>query len=81
MTVPSIIHVAITLITAIGLGALLLVILLLAGVAGESSVIAVSVRVTVCVEQVILLIVFLTSKKIRAKLRNALKVRELTQKA
>ena len=60
MTGPSIIHVAITLITAIGLGALLLVILLLAGVAGESSVIAASIRVTVCVEQVILLIVFLT---------------------
>ena len=66
MTGPSDVRVSITLISAIALGALLLVILLLAGVAGESSVIASSIAV--CVEQVVLLIVFLTSRKIRSKL-------------
>ena len=67
MTGPSNFRVSITLISAIALEGILLVILLLAGVAGESSVIASSIPV--CVEQVILLIVFLTSMKIRAKLR------------
>ena len=66
MTGPSNIRVSITLISAVALGALLLVILLLAGVAGGSSVISASI--SVCVEQIILLIVFLTSKKIREKL-------------
>ena len=62
ITGPSDVRVSITLISAIALGALLLVILLLAGVAGESSVIASSIAV--CIEQVVLLIVFLTSRKI-----------------
>ena len=50
-------------------------ILLLAGVAGESSVIASSIAV--CVEQVILLIIFLTSMKIRAKLRKFFERKEI----
>ena len=64
---PSNIRVSIALTAVIGLGALLFVTLFLAGVAGESTVIASSI--STCVEQVILLIVFLTSKKIQAKLQ------------
>ena len=67
MTGPNNFRVSITLILAIGLEGILLVILLLAGVAGGSSVIASTIAA--CVEQVILLIIFLTSMKIRAKLR------------
>ena len=74
MTGPSDVRVSITLISAIALGALLLVILLLAGVAGESSVIASSIAV--CVEQVVLLIVFLTSRKIRTKVRKCFERKE-----
>ena len=48
VTGPSNIRVSITLIAAIGLGGLLLVILLLAGVAGESSVNAASVTIYMC---------------------------------
>ena len=67
MTRQGNIRVSITLISAVALGALLLIILLLAGVAGGSSVISASIS-SVCVEQIILLIVFLTSKKTREKL-------------
>ena len=61
------IRVSVTLISAIALGALLLVVLLLAGVGGESSII--SAGIIVLVEQTVLLIVFLTSRKVRAKLK------------
>ena len=67
MARPSGIRVSVTLISAIALGALLLVVLLLAGVRGESSIM--SAGITVLVEQTVLLIVFLTSKKVRAKLK------------
>ena len=76
MTGPSDVRVSITLISAIALGALLLVILLLAGVAGESSVIASSVAV--CVEQIVLLIVFLTSRKIQGKVQKYFEKKEVT---
>ena len=66
MTRQGNIRVSITLISAVALGAFLLIILLLAGVAGGSSIISAST--SVCVEQIVLLIVFLTSKKIREKL-------------
>ena len=64
---PSNIRVSITLMSAIALGAILLVILFFAGVAGKSIVISASIAV--CVEQVVMLIILLTSTKIRTKLR------------
>ena len=64
---PSNIRVSITLMSAIALGAILLVILFFAGAAEGKIVISASIAV--CVEQVIMLIVFLTSTKIRTKLR------------
>ena len=54
-----------TLILSVALGAFLLVILLLAGVGGESSIISASIAVLV--EQTVLLIVFASSRKVRAK--------------
>ena len=74
-TGPSNFRVSITLILAIGLGGILLGILLLAGVSGESSKIAYSI--VVCVGQVILLIVFLTSMEIQAKLRKLFERKEI----
>ena len=74
-TGPSNFRVSITLISATALGAILLGILLLAGVAGENSVIAYGIAA--CVEQVILLIVFLTSMKIRARLRKLFERKEI----
>jgi len=72
-TGPSYVRVAITLISAIGLNASLLVILLLAGVEGESSTVAVAIAT--CVEQVTLLFVFLTSEKVRTKIQKYLEKR------
>ena len=62
---PSSIRVSVTLILSVALGAFLLVILLLAGVGGESSIISASIAVLV--EQTVLLIVFASSRKVRAK--------------
>lgn len=62
---PSSIRVSATLISSVALGAFLLVILLLAGVGGESSVISASIAVLI--EQTVLLIVFASSKKVRDK--------------
>ena len=73
-TGPSDVRVSITLISAIGLNASLLVILLLAGVEGESSVVAASVAT--CVEQLTLLFVFLTSKKVQAKMHKYLEKKQ-----
>ena len=75
MTGPNNFRVSITLILAVGLEGILLGILLLAGVAGGSSVIASTIAA--CVEQVILLIVFLTSMKIQAKLRKFFERKEI----
>ena len=62
---PSSIRVSVTLIFSVALGAFLLVVLLLAGVGGESSVI--SAGIAVLIEQTVLLIVFASSRKVRAK--------------
>ena len=67
MTGPNDVRVSITLTSATGLGALILLVLLLAGVNEERSVMAGSIGV--CIEQAILLIVFLTSTKSREKLK------------
>ena len=61
------IRVSITLTSATALGALILVVLLFAGVDEEVTVMAASIGV--CIEQVILLVVFLTSTKARDKLK------------
>ena len=61
------IRVSITLMSAIALGAILLVILFFAGVARGSIVISASIAV--CVEQVVMLIIFLTLTKVRIKLQ------------
>ena len=61
MTGPNDVRVAITLTSATALGILILVVLLLAGVNEDVSVLAASIGV--CVEQATLLIVFLTSTK------------------
>ena len=67
------IHVSITLVLAVALGEVLLVILS-AGVHGGNLIIAVCVAI--CVEQVGLLIVFLTSKKIRPNFRKCFERKE-----
>ena len=63
MTGPNDVRISITLTSATALGALILVVLLLVGVDEDGSVMAASIGV--CIEQVILLIVFLTSTKTR----------------
>ena len=60
------IRVSITLISVTALGTLILVVLLLSGVDGDGSVIASGIGI--CVEQVVLLTVFLTSTKSRDKI-------------
>ena len=60
------VRVSATLIATIGLNAVLLIALLLAGVEGESSVIA--ANTATCMEQITLLIIFLTYKKARERL-------------
>jgi len=59
-------RVSIILISTIGLNAILIIVLLLAGVKGEATVIAASIAT--CVEQVTLLIMFVSYKKARKKL-------------
>ena len=66
-TGPNNFRVSITLTSATALGVLILVVLLFAGFNEEGSVMAASIGV--CVEQVILLTVFLTSTKTRRKLK------------
>ena len=63
MTGPSDVRVSITLTSATALGILILVVLLLVGVNEDVSVMAASIGV--CIEQATLLIVFLTSTKVR----------------
>ena len=67
MTGPNDVRVSITLTSATALGTLILVVLLLAGVNEDVSVMAGSIGV--CIEQAILLIVFLTSTKSRDKMK------------
>ena len=67
MTGPSDVRVSLTLTSATALGALILVILLLAGFNEDVSVMAGNIGI--CVEQVILLIAFLTSTKTQDKLK------------
>ena len=62
-------RVSIILMSTIGLNVILTIVLLLAGVEGEATIIAASVAT--CVEQVTLLIVFMTYKKVRRKLCRA----------
>ena len=66
-TGPNDARVSITLTSATALGALILVVLLVAGVNEDVSVMAGSIGV--CIEQAILLIVFLTSTKSRDKMK------------
>ena len=75
MTGPNDARVSITLTSATALGALILVVLLLAGVDEDVTVMAASIAV--CIKQVILLGVFLTSTKTRDKLKNVFKERKL----
>ena len=74
---PSNIRVSITLTSAVALGGILLVILFFAGVAGKSIVI--SAGIAVSVEQVVMLIIFLTSTKIRTKLRGCFERKETSR--
>ena len=74
MTGPNDARVSITLTSATALGALILVVLLLAGVDEDVSFMAANIGV--CVEQVILLIVFLTSTKARDKLKKCFQRKE-----
>ena len=67
MTGPSDVRVSLTLTSATALGALILVVLLLAGFNEDVSVMAGNIGI--CVEQVILLIAFLTSTKTQDKLK------------
>ena len=67
MTGPNDVRVSITLTSAAALGFFILVILLLAGVNEDVSVMAGSIGI--CIEQAILLIVFLTSTKSRDKMK------------
>ena len=67
MTGPNNVRVSITLTSATSFGALILVVLLLADVNEEGSVMAASILV--CIEQANLLIVFLTSTKSRDKMK------------
>ena len=67
MTGPNDVRVSITLTSAAALGTLTLVVLLLAGVNEDVSVMASNIGV--CIEQAILLIVFLTSTKSRDKMK------------
>ena len=71
---PSHFCVSITLMSAIALGGILLAALFFAGVAGKSLVIPVSIAVSV--EQVVMLMVFLTSTKIRTKLQGCFERKE-----
>ena len=74
MTGPNDARVSITLTSVTGLGALILVVLLLSGVDEDVSFMA--ANISVCVEQVILLIVFLTSTKARDKLKKCFQRKE-----
>ena len=71
---PNDIRISISLISSTSLGTLVLIILLFAGVGGDGSVMVSSI--SICVEQIILLIVFLTSRKTRDKLQRYLERKE-----
>ena len=68
-------RVSITLISVTALGTFILVVLLLSGVDGDGSVIASGIGI--CVEQVVLLAVFLTSTKSRQKLSKCFQSRKV----
>ena len=74
---PNNIRVSIILMSAITLGGILLITLFFAGVAGGSA--AIPVTTTICVEQVVMLMVFLTSSKIRTKLQGCFERKETEQ--
>ena len=74
MTGPNDFRVSITLTSATALGVLILLVLLLAGFNEEGSFMAASIGV--CVEQIILLTVFLTSTKTRHKLKKYFRRKE-----
>ena len=71
---PNDIRISISLISSTSLGTLVLIILLFAGVGGDGSVMVSSI--SICVEQIILLTVFLTSRKTRDKLQRYLERKE-----
>ena len=71
------IRVSVTLISVTALGTLILVVLLLSGVDGDGSVIASGIGI--CVEQVVLLTVFLTSTKSRDKISKCFQRRKVEQ--
>ena len=66
VTGPNDIRISLSLISVTSLGTLVLIILLLAGIGGDGSVMISSI--SICVEQIVLLAVFLTSRKARDKL-------------
>ena len=66
VTGPNDIRISLSLISATSLGTLVLIILLFVGIGGDGSVMVCSI--SICVEQIILLTVFLTSRKARDKL-------------
>ena len=74
MTGPNDVRVSITLTSATALGNLILVILLITNFNGDASIMAGSIGV--CVEQVILLTVFLTSTKVRDTLKKCFQRKE-----
>ena len=74
MTGPNDVRVSITLTSATALGALIVIVLLVANFNEDESVMAGNIGV--CVEQVILLIVFLTSTKARDKLKKCFQRKE-----
>ena len=74
MTGPNNVRVSITLTSATALGNLILVVLLLANFSEDESVMAASIGI--CVEQVILLFVFLTSTKAQDKLKKCFQRRQ-----
>ena len=71
------IRVSIILMSAVTLGRIILIALFFAGVAGGSA--AIPVTTAICVEQVVMLMVFLTSTKSRTKLRGCFEKKETEQ--
>ena len=68
------IRVSVILMSAITLGGIIVITLFFAGVTEEDGIIPVTI--VICVEQVVMLIVFLTSTKIRTKLRGCFERKE-----
>ena len=71
------IRVSVILMSAIALGGILLITLFFAGVAGGSA--AIPVSIAACVEQIVMLMVFLTSTKVRTKLLGCFERKETEQ--